>query len=65
MALMFQMSCPIKVGGDSKIPILIYYDQDRNVRVVGAEAVREGIKDDAEWQGTTLLSVLISLADWN
>jgi hypothetical protein len=49
------------VGGDSKIPTVIYYDQDGNVRAVGAEAVREGIEDEAEdsqwtkseWQGVT------------
>jgi hypothetical protein len=53
------------VGADSKIPTIIYYDQDGNVRAVGAEAVREGIEDDAEygqwtkaeWQGVTFFSL--------
>ncbi|KAF8901894.1 hypothetical protein CPB84DRAFT_909984 [Gymnopilus junonius] len=36
------------VGGDSKIPTIIYYDKEGNVRAVGAEAMREGIEDEAE-----------------
>ncbi|PPQ96389.1 hypothetical protein CVT26_004991 [Gymnopilus dilepis] len=36
------------VGGDSKIPTVIYYDKQGNVRAVGAEAMREGIEDEAE-----------------
>ena len=50
-----------QIGGDAKIPTIIYYDQGGNVRAVGAEAVREGIEEDAEdgqwtkaeWQGVT------------
>jgi hypothetical protein len=30
-----------KVGGDAKIPSIIYYDQQGNVRAVGAEALLE------------------------
>ena len=59
------------VGGDSKIPTVIYYDQDGNVCAVGAEAVREGVEIDAEdsqwtkaeWQDVTPSSLLISVAD--
>ncbi|PPQ92722.1 LOW QUALITY PROTEIN: hypothetical protein CVT25_013908 [Psilocybe cyanescens] len=36
------------VGGDSKIPTIIYYDKRGEVRAVGAEAKREGIEADAE-----------------
>jgi hypothetical protein len=36
------------VGGDSKIPTIIYYDQEGKVRAVGAEAVRAGIEEEAE-----------------
>ncbi|KAF8901895.1 hypothetical protein CPB84DRAFT_1846607 [Gymnopilus junonius] len=36
------------VGGDSKIPTVIYYDKEGNVRAVGAEAMRDGIEDEAE-----------------
>ncbi|KDR70823.1 hypothetical protein GALMADRAFT_254436 [Galerina marginata CBS 339.88] len=36
------------VGGSSKIPTVIYYDQSGNVRAVGAEAMREGIQEIAE-----------------
>ena len=34
--------------GDSKIPTIIYYDQKGQVRAVGAEAIREGIEEEAE-----------------
>ena len=37
-----------QVGGDSKIPTIIYYDQAGSVCAAGAEAVREGIDDMAE-----------------
>ncbi|KDR69801.1 hypothetical protein GALMADRAFT_145198 [Galerina marginata CBS 339.88] len=36
------------VGGDSKIPTIVYYDKQGKVRAVGAEAMREGIEDQAE-----------------
>jgi len=36
------------VGGDSKIPTIIYYDQAGVVRAVGAEAIGEGVKEEAE-----------------
>ena len=41
-----------RVGGDSKIPTIMYYDQDGKVRAVGAEAMREGlveIAEDEQW----------------
>ena len=34
--------------GSSKIPTIIYYDQEGKVRAVGAEAIREGIEEEAE-----------------
>ncbi|PPQ94461.1 hypothetical protein CVT25_000853, partial [Psilocybe cyanescens] len=37
-----------RVGGDSKIPTIIYCDKHGEVRAVGAEAKREGIEADAE-----------------
>ena len=60
------------VGGDSKIPTVIYYDQDGKVCAVGAEALREGIEDEAEdgqwtkaeWQGVTSTSPSVWLIDW-
>ncbi|KAF4620562.1 hypothetical protein D9613_001104 [Agrocybe pediades] len=36
------------VGGDSKIPTIIYYDRQGAVRAVGAEAMRDGIEEQAE-----------------
>ena len=47
---MFCSSYPAQehVGGHPKIPTVIYYDQDGNVRAIGAEALREGIEEDAE-----------------
>lgn len=41
-----------KVGGASKIPTVIYYDQEGKVRAVGAEATRESLRDiieDEHW----------------
>lgn len=37
-----------KVGGDSKIPSIIYYDREGNVRAVGAEATQEAFLEQAE-----------------
>ncbi|KAJ8094286.1 hypothetical protein PM082_006826 [Marasmius tenuissimus] len=37
-----------KVGGDSKIPSMVYYDQDGNVRAVGAEAMEDSFLEEAE-----------------
>ncbi|THU88822.1 hypothetical protein K435DRAFT_830475 [Dendrothele bispora CBS 962.96] len=36
------------VGGDAKIPSIIYYGQDGSVKAVGAEATQEGILEKAE-----------------
>jgi hypothetical protein len=36
------------VSGAAKIPTIIYYDRAGNVKAVGAEAVREGIRETAE-----------------
>ncbi|KAG2015168.1 hypothetical protein CC2G_008462 [Coprinopsis cinerea AmutBmut pab1-1] len=40
-----------QVGGDSKIPTIVYYDRDDNVVAVGAEAVKEGTEGVAEEEG--------------
>ena len=37
-----------QVSGASKIPTVIYYDLSGNVRAVGAEATKEGIREVAE-----------------
>jgi hypothetical protein len=42
-----------RVGGDSKIPTIIYYDEDGKVRAVGAEAASEAIEERAEDEGWT------------
>ena len=39
-----------RVGGDSKILMIIYYDQHGEVSAVGAEALREGLQKTAEDQ---------------
>ncbi|KAG1721510.1 uncharacterized protein EDB91DRAFT_1176212 [Suillus paluster] len=39
------------VGGDSKIPSIIYYDLQGDVRAVGAEALQEHIIEQAEDEG--------------
>ena len=51
-----------QISGASKIPTVIFYDPQGNVRAVGAEAMREGILEDArdgdwvkaEWYVPTL-----------
>lgn len=43
--------CQEHVGGDSKIPTIIYYDKKGNVRAVGAEAVKEGLEEIFEDEG--------------
>jgi hypothetical protein len=40
-----------KVGGDSKIPTIIYYDQSGVVKAVGAEALQESIAEFVEDEG--------------
>jgi len=35
------------ISGASKIPTIIYYDSNGNVKAVGAEATKEGIYDAA------------------
>ncbi|KAK7472142.1 hypothetical protein VKT23_000264 [Stygiomarasmius scandens] len=42
------------VGGDAKIPSIIYYGQDGSVKAVGAEAAREGILESVEDEGWIL-----------
>jgi hypothetical protein len=40
------------VGGDAKVPSLLYYDNIGNVRSVGAEVLTESVMEDAvteEW----------------
>ena len=36
------------ISGASKIPTIIYYDRNGEVRAVGAEAIRDGIQERAE-----------------
>lgn len=40
-----------QISGASKIPTIIYYDKEGNVCAVGAEAMREGIFEQAEDEG--------------
>lgn len=40
-----------QVGGNSKIPTVLYYDKQGNVRTVGAEAETEGIEREVEDKG--------------
>ncbi|KAG2129635.1 hypothetical protein DEU56DRAFT_741267 [Suillus clintonianus] len=39
------------IGGDSKVPSILYYDLQGNVRAVGAEALQEYIIEQAENEG--------------
>ncbi|KAH7912713.1 hypothetical protein BJ138DRAFT_1228277 [Hygrophoropsis aurantiaca] len=47
--------CQENVGGDSKIPSIIYYDQEETVRAVGGEALQESTIEKAEDEGWTKL----------
>ncbi|KAJ3513955.1 hypothetical protein NMY22_g14893 [Coprinellus aureogranulatus] len=42
-----------QVGGDSKIPTVLYYDSEGKPAAIGAETLREGIEADAEENGWT------------
>jgi len=39
------------VGSDSKIPSILYYNQDGELRAVGAEALPEHVIEEAEGEG--------------
>ena len=40
-----------KVGGDTKIPTVIYYDSNGDRVAIGAETLKEGIDIDAAEKG--------------
>jgi hypothetical protein len=42
-----------KVGGDSKIPSIIFYDKEGQFRAAGAEALQESLLEQAEDQEWT------------
>ncbi|KAJ3523687.1 hypothetical protein NMY22_g11331 [Coprinellus aureogranulatus] len=42
-----------QVGGDSKIPTVLYYDANGKPAAIGAETLQEGIEADAEENGWT------------
>lgn len=48
------------VGGDSKIPSILYYDQFSKVRAVGAEALQESIIEQAEDEGWVKVEWLVN-----
>ncbi|KAG2353445.1 hypothetical protein BDR07DRAFT_1367118 [Suillus spraguei] len=45
-----------RVGGDSKIPSILYYDRQGDVRAVGAEALQQHIIEQAEDEGWVKLA---------
>ena len=47
------------VGGDSKIPSILYYDQEGAVGAVGAEALHENVIESAEAEGWVKLEWLV------
>ncbi len=49
-----------KVGGDSKIPTIIYYDAQGDVKAVGAEAIDEAFLEKAEDEGYTKVEWSVS-----
>ena len=36
------------MGGDSKMPSILYYNQDGELRAIGAEALQESVIEQAE-----------------
>jgi hypothetical protein len=50
---LFRFPAQERVGGASKIPTIIYYDQEGKVRAIGAEATNEGFEQIAEDEGWT------------
>ncbi|KAG2737503.1 hypothetical protein P692DRAFT_20663011, partial [Suillus brevipes Sb2] len=44
------------VGGDCKIPSILYYDLQGDVRAVGAEALQEHVIEQAEDEGWVKLA---------
>lgn len=42
-----------QVGGDSKIPTIIYYDENGEVKAVGAEAMGENLEESVQEEGWT------------
>lgn len=46
--LLFRYPAQEKVGGDAKIPSIIYYDRQGKVSAVGAEALQERVLESAE-----------------
>ena len=61
--------CQEHVGGDAKIPTVIYYDADGEIRAIGAETLKEGTEEEAQdsqwskarWYDTDPRSMVISL----
>jgi len=49
-------------GGDSKIPSILHYDPQGNVRAMGAEALQEQIIEEAEDQGWVKLERYVCCA---
>ena len=52
------------VGGDKKIPSIIYYDQQHTVRAVGAEALQPHITEQAEDESWIKLEWSASETSW-
>ena len=53
-----------QIGGASKIPTVIYYDQAGNIRAAGAETTCEGILERAEDEGWVKSEWCARLQSW-
>lgn len=51
--LLLRFPAQEQVGGDAKIPSIIYYDGAGTVRATGAEALQEGTIEMADDEGWT------------
>ncbi len=54
-----------EVGGSAKIPSVIYYDNEGNVRAIGAEAVDNAFQDEAEDEGYIKAEWYLSIPSHN
>lgn len=49
----FRYPAQEQVGGDAKIPTILYYDEAGNVQAVGAEALGDNVELEAQEHGWT------------
>ena len=63
LLICFRFPAQEHIGGDSKIPSILYYDQEGHLRAAGAEATQESVIEKAEDEGWAKLewSVVVNI----